>query len=190
MGKFSISLKVKELELQISGDRDDIPKISAAVRQQLGGMVQPAEGIVSGNTPIDVTPHAVPVADKQKGKNRKRNWSDVPADPLDLRHDAAKFGSPQQLWSVADKSFWLLYVLEHTGLGKEVSGPVIAATFNHHFKACGTVHPPVVTRELAKAKVSTPALVGESKGTVPSLWYLTEEGKKHVDELIQALKAA
>jgi hypothetical protein len=64
---------------------------------------------------------------------------------------------------------------------KEVSVPQIAATFNQNFKNAGAVHPPHVSRELARAKVLNPAPVGENRGA----FYLTDEGERQAKDLIQ-----
>ena len=79
-----------------------------------------------------------------------------------------------------------MYVLKDLGVASEVGGPQLAATFNNNFKAAGAIHPPLVTRELGKAKVKNPALVGEDKKQEPSLWYLTDEGTKYSQQLIQS----
>ena len=92
---------------------------------------------------------------------------------------AAKYGNPIQDWIAAQKCIWLLFVIEGTTGTKEVSGPQLAATFNSAFKA------PHVTRDLAKEKIKNPAPIGEDKG----LYYLTDEGKRQAQQLIESVRA-
>jgi hypothetical protein len=103
-------------------------------------------------------------------------------------HDSEKWGAPQQGWTILDKTLWLLHVLA-AGKGREsVSGPSIAATFNKLFRQSGTVHPPLVTRELGKSKIANPALVGEDSSAEPSNWFLTNEGIKRAEQLVSDTK--
>lgn len=64
-----------------------------------------------------------------------------------------------------------------------MSGPALAATFNQYFKTVGKLHPPNVTRDLAKLKVQNPAPIGEDKGN----YYLTAEGDRQAETLIKAV---
>jgi len=190
MGKFSISFKIKELELHVSGDRDDVQKLTAGARHQLGGLMQPAEGIVNGDDPINVTPNAA--AEAVRGPKRKRTSSSNDGiEPLNFLHDAAKYGNPLSSWSVMDRYVWLLFVLKDSGVVSEISSRQLALTFNHHFKANGAVHVSNATRDLSRAKSQNPALAGEDKAKTPSTWYITAEGEKSAQRLIQSvLKAA
>ena len=88
-------------------------------------------------------------------------------------------GNPLQSWSFIEKSIRLLAVIKGITGTKEVSGPQVAATFNHYFKQAGKVHPPNVSRDLGLAKVANPAPVGEDKG----MWYLTDEGDRQAADL-------
>ena len=66
----------------------------------------------------------------------------VITQPIEFRHDSAKFGNPLQTWSVAEKVIWLLFVLKNILDTKDVGGPELAATFNSQFKSAGKLHPP------------------------------------------------
>ena len=90
-----------------------------------------------------------------------------------------------QTWNATEKCIWLLYVIKGTSGTKEVSGPQLAATFSHYFKPSGKLHPPHVTRDLARAKVQNPARIGEDKGA----YYLTGEGDRKAQQLIQSVLA-
>jgi len=193
VAKFRIRLKLQGLELEVDGEREDIPAISAAVQQQFAGLVQPAETMADGHKQLEAAGSVIDAEvgkSKAKGKRRvggKINSDVTAAQPLEFRHDAAKYGNPQQAWNITDKSVWVLHVLKDLKAAPEVSGPQLAATFNHHFKAAGTIHPPHVTRELGKAKVKIPALVGEDRSQDPSRWYVTDEGTRYAQQLIQSV---
>lgn len=193
MAKFRIRLKVQALELEIDGERDDIPVITSAVQQQFAGLLQPTEAMANGHKLAEPNGQVIDLeAVKGKGKAKRRSGAKTSSDaasaqPLEFRHDPAKFGNPLQTWNITDKSVWFLYVLKTLKVADEVTGPQLAATFNHQFKAAGAIHPPLVTRELSRAKVKVPALVGEDKKQDPSLWYLTDEGTKYAQQLIQSV---
>jgi hypothetical protein len=118
MAKFRIRLKVQALELEIDGEREDIPANTAAVQQQFTGLVQPAEAMADGHKQLG--PGDGPVIEAEVGKKkaaRKRNGGGKSSDaatvvPLEFRHDASMYGNPQQGWNSSDKGIWLLYVLD------------------------------------------------------------------------------
>src|SRR6185437_10568255 len=172
MGKFRLRLKVQALEVEIDGEREDLPAITSAINRQLGGL---DKGQVIDAADLN----------KKSSSNRSRRGNGARnvegASPIDFRHDPPKYGNPLQSWNLTEKSIWLLAVLKGISQVNEISGPQIAATFNHYFKQTGRIHPPLVTRELGKARVQNPAPVGEDKG----LYYLTPEGDKQAQKLIQ-----
>jgi hypothetical protein len=186
MGKFRLRLKVQALEVEIDGEREDLPAITSAFNRQLGGLVEPVEVVANGRK-LGGVDKVIDAADSNKkgggNRNRRSNGarSAEGATPIEFRHDAAKYGNPLQGWNLTEKSIWLLAVVKGIAQVKEVSGPQIAATFNQQFKQSGKIHPPLVTRELGKAKVQNPAPVGEDKG----LYYLTPEGDKQAQKLVQ-----
>lgn len=186
MAKFKVRLKVQALELEIDGEREDLPLITNAVNRQFAAIVEPTEVIAE----LPKLPSSNGGgADDGKGKPpRRRQSSRTPADtaaPVEFRHDSGKFGSPVQGWTVLHRAIWLLYVLQNTTGNKEYSAAQLVATYNQQFKAAGKFHPPLLSRELARAKVAVPAPIGEDKG----MWYLTAaEGERHAKELVsQAL---
>jgi len=75
----------------------------------------------------------------------------------------------------------MLIVIKQSAGTSEIGGSSLAATFNQQFKQAGKLRPSLVTRELGKAKVQSPALVGEDAGN----WYLTDEGERYAQQLIQ-----
>jgi len=188
MAKFKMRLKVQGLELEVEGERQDIPLITAAVSKQLSSIVEPADVIVeaspkhigNGSGAIDVDP-----ARRAARRPRGTRTPTESAAPVEFRHDPGKYGSPVQGWSVAQRAIWLLYILQTITGNKEYSAGQLVSTYNQQFKAAGKIHPPLLTRELTKAKVAVPAPVGEDKG----VWYLTAgEGERQAKELVtQAL---
>ena len=46
MAKFRMRLKIQGFELEVDGEREDIPAITSAIQQQLSGLIQPAEMMV------------------------------------------------------------------------------------------------------------------------------------------------
>jgi hypothetical protein len=190
MAKFHIRLKVQGLEFEVDGERQDIPAITAAVEKQFAGLLEPTAAVADGHlqlkdgsqTEVREVASAKPRPARRRSTNRASGTgSDEP--PIEFRHDSDKYGNPVQGWSVTDKCIWLLYEIENSTDKKEVSAGQLVSTFKRYFKPAGKLHPPHVTRELAKAKVSNPAPVGEDKG----LWFLTNEGKEQAQRLIQSV---
>jgi hypothetical protein len=187
MANFRIRMKVQGFELEVDGEREDIPAITNAVKDQLGGFVISGDVVTDGRKQLEATNRGTTDDDKG-GRRRNRNAgrsSEAAAAAIEFRHDAAKYGNPIQDWIAAQKCIWLLFVIEGTTGTKEVSGPQLAATFNSAFKASGKLHPPHVTRDLAKEKIKNPAPIGEDKG----LYYLTDEGKRQAQQLIESVRA-
>jgi len=191
MGKFRLRLKLQGLEVEIDGEREDLPAITAAVQKQFSGMVDPIE-IAAADGRKQLSEGNGPVLDAEAIKDkvrtpRKRSGSRSSAETagqvIDFRHDSAKYGNPLQDWTLIEKCVWLLEVIEGITSTKEVSGPQLAVTFNNYYKASGKIHPPHVTRDLGKAKVQNPALVGEDK----TLWFLTVAGKAEAQRLIDSV---
>lgn len=189
MAKFRIRLKLQALELEIDGEREDIPGITSAVQQQFGGLIQPVEAIVDGRNRLRgaaLSPNPDPPPSKARGGRRRggaaKGNDSAAGQPVAFRHDPAKFGVPRQGWTVLQKAIWMLLVIKRSAGPSEIGGSPLAATFNQQFKQAGKLRPNLVTRELGRAKVQSPALVGEDAGN----WYLTNEGERYAQELIQS----
>jgi hypothetical protein len=161
MAKFKIRLKVQGLELEVDGEREDIPVIARAVQQQFAGMLEPIN--VAAGVPKQLPAPAESADGDGSGKSKSRRnrtaarGSTEPENPVEFRHDSAKFGNPIQSWTIAEKCIWLLYVIKNSASVGEVSAQQLVATYNHLFKTAGKLHPPPVTRELSRAKVQNPA---------------------------------
>jgi hypothetical protein len=184
MAKFRIRLKVQALELEIDGERQDLPLIASAVNRQFSTLVEPAEIVAEVPKLPSGNGNGSTSTEDGKGKVRKPRppSNRTPAEfaaPVEYRHDPATFGVPSQEWSILEKVIWMLWVLQHTGTKEYVTGQIVA-TFNHHFKAAGKLHPPLVPRELQRAKIEVPTPVGEDKDR----WYLTAEGERQAKALV------
>jgi hypothetical protein len=200
MAKFEVKLKLTGLELEIKGEREDIPRLTSSLSEQIAGALRPTALIAQAKEPEVVHNGTVDYAHPKDSAETKRRRKPArqhrakdgdaadTAAVLDWVHDPAKWGSPQQGWSVAEKSLWLLHVVAGEKQLAVLSGPSIAATFNRHFRQAGPVHPPLVTRELGKLKSVSPALVGEDTTVDPSTWFLTQEGSKRAEELVNQAK--
>jgi hypothetical protein len=189
MGKFKIHLKLQGLELDIEGDRSDMPAINNAVAREITGLIQPAAALTNGAEP-PTTPATIEgeTDNSKKQRNRRkssgpRSSSDTSGQAVDFRHDSAKYGNPSQSWGVTQKAIWLLYVLKGIQGLNELAAPQLLATFNENFRQAKAIHPPHLSRDLGSAKVQNPAPVGEHKG----MWYLTDEGERQAKELIQSV---
>lgn len=189
MGKFKVHLKLQGLELDIEGDRSDMPAINNAVAREITGLIQPAAALTNGAEP-STTPITIEgeIDNGKKQRNRKkssvsRSSTETNGQAIDFRHDSAKYGNPSQSWSVTQKAIWLMYVLKGIQALNEIAASQLLATFNENFKQAKTIHPPHLSRDLGFAKVQNPAPVGEHKG----MWYLTDEGERQAKDLIQSV---
>lgn len=90
---------------------------------------------------------------------------------------------PRQSWTAGQKILWTLYVIDKEVDQKEVSGPVIAETFNSAFRQFGPLKKQNMPRDLGILKKKTPAQVMDNTTMSPITWYLTEEGIKEAEKL-------
>jgi hypothetical protein len=192
MAKFRIRLKLQGLDLEVDGERQDLPAITHAVQQQLTNLVVSGEVITDGSQRqlADGSNNGTGGGEDEEPRKRRpvrraaRGVGDgVASAPIDFRHDGAKYGNPVQAWSLTEKLIWLLYVLKKTASMDEVAGPQLASTFNQNFKQAGKIHPPHVTMHLGRAKMQNPPPIGQDKDN----YFLTNEGDKQAEQLIQNL---
>jgi len=199
MQKFKFSFKIKELEVQIDGSREDVATLTSSIGQQFQGLIQPKGALgdgASSSFQSVVTEDGEISEIKSPGKKRRGGNSRSRQEKgraYDLKNDPVKYGSPVQGWTTLDKAIWLLYVIEgelsSTGLSAgELSAGEIAETFNMHFRQQGKIRGNNVSRDLGNKKTGAKALVQENSNESPSKWFLTDEGKKYALGLIQKLK--
>jgi hypothetical protein len=196
--KFKIKLKVTGFELEVEGSRDDVPLMAQAVGQQMSGLLIPAASIVEGEIVEDKNSSPPSIESQLKPRKKKSprqhsTTSSVQASngksgaiAVDWRHDPSKWGTPQQEWSTANKSIWLLYVVSKEASLTELNGSEIAETFNKHFRQSGAIRTGQVNRDLGQSKGAKgkPAMIAENTTKRPSGWYLTQEGEKFAQELV------
>jgi Tfp pilus assembly major pilin PilA len=159
--KFKIKLKVTGFELEIEGNREDVPLMAQAVGQQMSGFLIPASGIVEGEIIEDKTLPQATIESQSKPQkkqtNRRRSTTSTKsasnskktADAIDWKHNPMKWGSPQQDWTAADKSIWLLYVVSKESNISELTGSEVSTTFNKHFRQSGQIKTGQINRDLA-----------------------------------------
>ncbi len=205
MSKLEIEFEITGLKLKIKGDSDDVVAKVAAVQRQVQGVIQAvgaiADGATAANTEtlahqngsgpklLEVVPEAAgSTGNRGKRTPRKNGGTRRHAEAIDFKHDAETYGFPKQDWNTAQKAMWLIHVLSLEAGRNECSGPVIAATFNKHFKSFGSILAPNVHRDLGKEKGKS-GWVNSDASQDPQMWYLLEEGKKGIAALIQESKA-
>jgi hypothetical protein len=187
MSKFKINLKLQGLELNIEGEKSDIPAISSAIKQQLSAIV-PAIPLITESPTLEVEAPVKPEASLMPKPRKKRKSTGVPTDdetkPVVIIPDATRFGVPSQDWTVGQKTQWLLYVVEQLNGVKDMSIGEITKTFNEYFREAKLLTPANVSRDLNSSKTTNPALAGVQGDK----WFLTAEGKTAAQALVnQAL---
>jgi hypothetical protein len=194
VNKFKFTFKVKELELQVEGSREDMGNITHSIGRQLNSLIQTADAIheLPSSPGLSVTETGEILDGKLQGK-KKRSSTEVSkkekGKAYDLTHDPLKYGSPIQSWKAVEKALWLLFVMQHEADIAELSAGEIAETFNKHFKQQGKIRASNVSRDFGKQKSGTKAWVGENANGNPTKWFLTAEGIKIVQKLIADLKS-
>lgn len=201
MAKFKMRLKLTGLEVEIEGERADVPQMAQSVGQQVANLMQPTIAVATSQPTkmIDALPDQK--QENEGNKNRTRNRkssssregtssSESTSKPVDFAHKPDTWGNPLQSWTPVQKIIWLLYVFGQATGTNELPVTSIAPTFKKHFKQAGAIHPPHVTRELGKAKGMVPALVGEDTTKSPPTWYLTDAGRAMGVELVNAARGS
>lgn len=197
MSKFKVKMKIQGFELEVEGSREDVPTISSNLSRQLSGLLQPAGAIIEGDV-VEMDRPAPPAAPllvtESKKKPRALRKRAVATGQVDLpevpqwRHDPAKYGMPSQAWNTATKAMWLIYVANAEQQSDQLTAKQIQTVFNRDFKQAGAIQAFNVTRDLGKEKVKKPSLVGEDTRQNPPAWYLTDAGRKLVqDKIAEAL---
>jgi len=194
MGRFKIKVRLRGLEMDIDGTRDDVPIITSNLGRQFAGLLEPAAHIVEGAVALEAEerPAAAAVEETPRSRLSRRVKRAAPARPstngaaeIIWKHDPAKWGSPRQGWSAADKAVWLLYVSGQEIQVKEMSSSTMASAFNQMFREAGLIRAGNLPRDLGRLKAQAPALVGEDATKTPPTWFLTIEGTRKAEELVK-----
>jgi hypothetical protein len=176
-------LKLGNAEIEFIGDPDflkneimpAVAKIVAVAETQNGNFYTEPQHAKQIEAPQD------------KNKQRSKPSSTIAKDDADLvefRHDPNNFGTPKQSWNTQKKAVWLLHIVGQQTDVNDLSTAQIVTIFNSQFRQAKTVTSSNVSRDLGKAKIANPSLVGEDMTKNPSRWFLTDEGSKHAAKLI------
>jgi hypothetical protein len=185
-----MEFELQGLKVKIEGSREDASLITQNLGGQIAGVLQPMAHIIEGST---ATPDSsdIPIVDAPSKKLRKRRpsppaqqASKVESAAIDFETSPEKFGVPRQNWNTADKASWLIYVLGENNKGNQQTTRSIVETFNKHFRQSGLITTGNVNRDLGRLKTSRPPQMGEDATKSPPAWFLTDEGRKRVQQLI------
>lgn len=191
MAKIKVSFRIKELELNIEGERSNVPEVTQALQRQFGALLNAPAAVADSSfqptterviTPaVELTPPRKP---KRRTQTAPKNSGSAEEAAIDFKHDPAKWGNPRQSWTSAQKAAWLLYVVKNQQGINELSGISVTETFNKHFRQSGMIKTHNVNRDLGKYKSKTPPWVGEDATKTPPTWFLTDEGEKEARKLV------
>jgi hypothetical protein len=195
MGKFEVEMVLTGFKLKIRGERDDMPVIKRNLEQQMAGLLSPAANIAQSRLPPNTIDADIVHRDgsgRPKKASRVRRTGPANGEPrstaLDFHHDFDQFGVPSQTWPAGKKILWLLYIASREAQATELSGPVIAETFNKHFRQSGMLKKSNMPRDLRILKQKNPGLVGDNANGSPINWFLTTEGEKEAAGLVAEAK--
>jgi hypothetical protein len=201
MPKLEIEFEITGLKLRIKGESEDVVERAADVQRRLHGAFQAlgsvGEGALSSATQprtYTVSAEAIKEVEAEAPRARRTTRKSSAAVKtknvcLELTHDPEKFGFPKQEWPTASKAMWFLLMLEKQTGHKEASAPEIAGTFNKYFREFGTIRPQNISRDLSALKGKGKS-VNNDPAKEPPTWYLLEDGKKEVENLIAATRKA
>src|ERR1051325_5773152 len=104
MAKFRIRMKLQGFEFEVDGEREDIPAITNAVKQQLGALVIPGEVVTDGHKQLEQGNPGGSNEEEKKERRKSRGGGSRSGDgnptaPIEFRHDPAKYGNPTQDWN-------------------------------------------------------------------------------------------
>lgn len=195
MNRIEFELEITGVKLKIKGTKEDVNTISGSIGRQLQGLAHPAAVLGDSrdnNNPEDTEITVLPTnnPNKKRGTRRPKQNPDSKNQEIaiDFRHEPEKYGNPAQKWTTAIKSIWLLYVVKNITQIDGMTSLQIKETFNKNFRQAKTITTTNISRDLGRSKVSANSLVGEDTSKNPHVWYLTDEGNKHVQSLIAEQK--
>jgi hypothetical protein len=204
MPKLDIDFEITGLKLKIKGESDDVGGKIANLQTQVQNLIGTIASLTQGAATVNGAPPQTSVAPSRLIEAEASNATDTknrrpsplkgkPAAPkaeaIDFKHDAEKYGFPKQEWYTAQKAMWLLFMLTNDGIATEMTAPIIAATFNKHFKSFKTILSHNVSRDLAKEKGKTGAVNSDAMKS-PETWHLLESGKRQMAALIAEAKVS
>lgn len=175
-------LKLGTAEIEFSGDAEFL---KSEIMPAVSRIVSVAETHSNFPTAKPIVPKQIEAPQKSGSRRPKVNsHTSSVEETIDFKHDPNSLGSPKQSWTTTKKSVWLIHVVSKQTDHSDLSTIEIVKTFNIHFRQAKTVTSSNVSRDLGKAKISSPSLVGEDATKNPPRWFLTDEGKKYAQRLI------
>jgi hypothetical protein len=189
--------KIDGFKVRIKADREDIPQIRSEIGRQFMSVLQPPAALIDESTRKQVPSTVVPQTTNEngagggRGKGRRSKSAgngSTDAKPVEWQHEPSKWGMPKQKWKAGKKVLWLLYVAKNEQGPTEMSAAVISETFNSKFKQFGTLKRSSMPSILGSLKTSQPALIMDDTTKTPNMWFLSEQGSKAAEALVQEAK--
>lgn len=176
MSKFSVKIKLKELEIEVEGSHETAPRIAQRVGEQISALVKPPLLIEMGKNGSQIADSTESSEGKKRNKRSgSSGGSKASADDVTLSHDPSQHGSPTQEWTTTQKAIWLLWVANSD---KPLSGYSIAKAFNKDFKSAKAINNGNVNKGLEKERLKgTSSTVGADTSDGTTRYYLTDSGK-------------
>jgi hypothetical protein len=203
VAKLRVKFKLQGLEFEVEGSREEIPLVGQQLAEQFASLIAPVTAVATGDARpalSGATAAAAQAATPTKSARKRTtksggsgNGSTAKETATDWRHDTARYGSPTQSWSAADKALWLLYVVAREANVSELTTGGIVATLGKHFRPSGAVRPSNLARDLNRLKVARNGrlpLVSEDTSKTPSTWFLTDAGTAHAQTLVTSAVGA
>jgi hypothetical protein len=184
LANFKISIVVKELSINVEGDREIVPEIASNVAQQVTGVLQPAgllEAPKDGHNSNPVVTVAVSPARRTRGRRSMSTSAGGGNGTIDWNHDPAKWGTPVQEWKNWQKIMWLLLVVAaDAGKPEGLTTSEMAAIYKQKFFSTGVLTKGNIPRDL-KGRT-------DYFGEVDDRWHLKESGKAEAAKLVAEAK--
>jgi len=200
MAKLEVEFEITGFKLRIKGESDDVAARVTDVQRKMQGAFQALGGVGDGaifpNTPTPLPVIQLPSGNGDgngtaaAGTTRTRRPRRTPTslrvavEAIELKHDAETYGFPSEDWNTATKSMWLLYIAEKQATKTELSAPIIAETFNKHFRRFGAIRQNNVGRDLSNTQAKNHT-VANNANVDPQTWYLLDSGKKEIEAKIK-----
>ncbi|HEY1921282.1 MAG TPA: hypothetical protein VGG44_00840 [Tepidisphaeraceae bacterium] len=184
--------KIGRLKVRIKADKEDAPRISGEIGKLMNFMQPPANLIdepVRKQIPSTIVPSNI-VSNGGRGRSNRRSKSAnngaAATSAVDWQHDPSKWGMPKQEWKAGNKVLWVLYVVKNELGITELTASVIAEVFSTKFRQFGALRKTSMPSILGSLKTS--ALIMDDTTKDPNTWYLSDQGIKSAEQLVQDAK--
>jgi hypothetical protein len=120
-------------------------------------------------------------AEKEKRKRARKPGgspgSRTPTESINLSHDSARYGSPEQGWTTVQKAIWFVHIVNQQANVPQMTANNITKNFNRYFRAAGAIHRGNVTKYLEAERVKGQnATVGADVAEGAAKYFLTQAG--------------